>query len=71
MELGLNRRDLLALLVASYEVDVKFSLSGGWMIPPEAVDQVCLPTNYREGDRTVSAGLLRTTDDVPKKKPEP
>lgn len=64
IDLALKRSKLLDLEVAGHDVDVKFSISEGWMIPPEAVGQICLLTSYREADRTASAGLLRTTTDV-------
>lgn len=64
MALELKRGTRLDLEIAGTEVDVKFSLSEGWMIPPEAVGEICLLTSYRDSDGTVSAGLLRTSDSV-------
>lgn len=46
------------------EVDCKFSWTGGWMIPPEALDQICLVIS---ADDTAtpkwSMGLVRVTED--------
>lgn len=63
-KLALPRGAILDNLIAGYEVDTKFSLSGSWMIPREAVDQICLLVAGNDTSGTVSAGLLRMTDDV-------
>jgi hypothetical protein len=63
-QLGLARGKLLDNLIAGHEVDTKFSLSGDWMIPKEAVDQLCLLLAANDNAGTFSIGLLRMADDV-------
>jgi len=41
-ELTLPRGVVLDNLISGHEVDTKFSLTGDWMIPREAVGQICL-----------------------------
>lgn len=52
--------------IAGWEVDCKYSQKlGSWMIPPEAMDRLCLVT-WAEDSRNPrwSAGLIRITPDV-------
>jgi hypothetical protein len=42
----LPRGGTLDNLIAGHEVDTKFSLTGQWMIPREAVDQLCLVDSW-------------------------
>lgn len=62
-ELGLGRGATLDNLICGHEVDTKFSLSGGWMIPREAVGEICLLVKSADAG-TFSIGVLRTSDDV-------
>ncbi|HEY2441566.1 MAG TPA: NaeI family type II restriction endonuclease [Streptosporangiaceae bacterium] len=66
VEIGIQRRLGLAdgaaldYSIAGVEVDCKFShRSGGWMIPPEAADQLMLLVHASDDEGTWSAGLLR------------
>ncbi|MFE7510539.1 NaeI family type II restriction endonuclease [Streptomyces sp. NPDC057540] len=62
-------------LIEGIEVDCKFSQTPyGWMIPPEALDEICLVVWADDSESKWSAGLLRanrskltTNEDVTKK----
>ncbi|WP_176052195.1 NaeI family type II restriction endonuclease [Paraburkholderia caribensis] len=60
-ELELARGVKLDNSICGHEVDTKFSLTGGWMIPREAVGELCLLIAGSDASGTYSAGLLRTT----------
>ena len=64
MELELERSTKLDMKIAGEDVDVKFTIYSNWAIPPEAVDEICLVTSFRERDHSVSVGLVRTSKDV-------
>ena len=52
----------LDLLIGGKEVDVKSSTSaqkGGWMIPPEAFDELCILIEVNETDAVCDFGLAR------------
>ncbi len=52
-------RGKLDFLIAGYDVDVKFTSSNNsWMIPPEAVGQVCLLAKTDERRSIFSIGLI-------------
>lgn len=63
-ELDLARGKVLDNLIAGNEVDTKFSLTGAWMIPREAVGQICLLIKGDDDTGRASAGLLRMTPAV-------
>ncbi|UUZ46638.1 hypothetical protein LP420_22285 [Massilia sp. B-10] len=63
-ELNLKRGEILDNLICGQEVDTKFSLSGGWMIPREAVGHICLLIKGSDNRGRFSVGLLRTSLDV-------
>lgn len=47
-------------LVAGEEVDAKWSMrSGGWMIPTEAVGELCLCLTAADARSTFSVGMVR------------
>ena len=52
---------VLDLLIGGQEVDVKSTTGGasGWMIPPEAVDQLCVLLRVNEDQSTCAVGLVR------------
>jgi hypothetical protein len=52
---------VLDLLIGGHEVDVKSTTGGasGWMIPPEAVDQLCVLLRVNEVRSTCAVGLVR------------
>lgn len=52
----------LDLLIGGEEVDIKTSTSlqkGGWMIPPEAFDELCILIKVNEGRANCDFGLVR------------
>lgn len=60
-ELQLDRGRLLDNLIAGHEVDTKFSLSGKWMFPREAVDQLCLVVSGSDVSRRFRVGVVRAS----------
>lgn len=56
---------VLDLLIEGQEVDVKSTTGGasGWMIPPEAIDQLCVLLRVNEQKSTCAAGLARARRD--------
>jgi hypothetical protein len=62
-ELQLDRGRSLDNLICGHEVDTKFSLSGGWMIPREAVGEICLLVKCADEGR-FSIGVLRTIPEM-------
>jgi len=60
----LARGKKLDNLIAGHEVDTKFSLKGQWMIPKEAVDELCLVISADDASSTYTAGLIRASVDV-------
>lgn len=67
--LQLPRGILLDLLVGGNEVDVKSTTGGksGWMIPPEAIDQLCVLLRVNEANFTCAVGLVRARPDYLRK----
>ncbi|MBN9789187.1 hypothetical protein DMP17_11340 [Pseudonocardia sp. TMWB2A] len=63
--LQVPRGVLLDLLIGGQEVDVKSTTGGrsGWMIPPEAINQVCILLRINEEASTCAVGLVRTRPD--------
>ena len=60
--LGVEKGIKLDLLIAGNEVDVKSSTSkarGGWMIPPEAFDELCILIKVNEANALCDFGLAR------------
>jgi hypothetical protein len=63
--LGVPKGVVLDLLIGGREVDVKSTTGGasGWMIPPEAIDQLCVLLRVNEQDSTCAVGLVRARPD--------
>jgi hypothetical protein len=63
--LQLPRGVVLDLLVGESEVDVKSTTGGksGWMIPPEAIGQLCVLLRVNESSSTCAVGLARARPD--------
>jgi hypothetical protein len=59
--LQVPRGVMLDLLIGGQEVDVKSTTGGGsgWMIPPEAVDQLCILLRVNESASLCAVGLAR------------
>jgi len=68
--LGLQREGPLDTLVAGHTVDIKWSATQGWMIPTEALDELCLLVGTRSSAPLVfDVGLLRCTAERLTKRP--
>jgi hypothetical protein len=61
LDLDFGRR--LDTEIAGQEVDIKWSAKGSWMIPTEAVGEICLVLRGDEDKRTFSVGLVRCSED--------
>lgn len=62
-EFGLERGERMDYLVAGEEVDAKWSIrSGGWMIPTEAVGELCLCMTADDAHSTFSVGIVRADE---------
>ncbi len=62
-EFRLQSGDLMDYSVAGHEVDAKWSKRlGGWMIPREAVGQLCLCLTASDDDSTFSVGVVRASN---------
>jgi hypothetical protein len=58
--LGLERQGKLDTIVADVPIDIKWSASEAWMIPTEAVGQICLLVGTRtQGGQIFDVGLQR------------
>lgn len=57
---GLRQGSLLDTTVEGIEVDIKNTIGSNWMIPPEAVGQICFLVEINEANRCFSIGVLRT-----------
>lgn len=63
-EFGLERGRRMDYLVAGEEVDAKWSMrSGGWMIPTEAVGELCLCLTADDARSTFSVGMVRADEE--------
>jgi Restriction endonuclease NaeI len=69
VEINLHRRfgfgdgDATDYRIAGIEVDCKYSMSyGGWELPPEAVDHLCLVITASDESSSWSAGLVRVRE---------
>jgi len=51
-------RGLLDFKIGPHEVDVKFTMRDNWMIPPEAIGQICLLCRVSETEARFWIGLL-------------
>lgn len=58
-ELSLDRGQRMDCLVAGHEIDIKFTLGQNWMIPVEAVDQLCLLVKANDDTSEYSAYVAR------------
>ena len=62
-EFGLQRGRRLDYVVDEQEVDSKWSMkSGGWMIPTEAVGELCLCLTGDDNKSVFQVGIVRTDD---------
>jgi Restriction endonuclease NaeI len=63
----LEREGKLDTVIAGHEVDFKWSAKGGWMIPKEAVGELCLLLEGDETGGTFSVGLVRCDEELLRK----
>ena len=62
-EFGLHRGNRMDYLVDDQEVDAKWSIkSAGWMIPTEAVGELCLCMTADDNHSTFSVGIVRADE---------
>ena len=57
--LGLIKTPPLDTVIEGVAVDFKFSLKTSWMIPPEAIDKLCVITTANDRDSSFGVGLIR------------
>lgn len=62
-EFGLEPEGKLDTVIAGHPVDFKWSVKGDWMIPREAVGELCLVLKGDEVGGTFSVGLVRCTEE--------
>lgn len=63
-EFGLERGHRMDYLIVGEEVDAKWSMrSGGWMIPTEAIGELCLCLTADDDRSVFSVGLIRADVD--------
>jgi hypothetical protein len=62
-ELGLDRGNTLDANINGYEVDIKNTIGNNWMIPREAINEICLLAQTSDQKGTFSVGLLRCSED--------
>jgi hypothetical protein len=63
-ELNLERGKVLDNLIAGHEVDTKFTVGSTWMIPREALGQLCLLVTGNDNTGHCRVGLLRMVPEV-------
>lgn len=62
-ELGLDPTGRLDTVIEGHEVDFKWSARSAWMIPREAVGELCLILSGDEAGGSFSVGLVRCTEE--------
>ncbi|SDB85706.1 Restriction endonuclease NaeI [Paraburkholderia lycopersici] len=63
-ELGLGRGEVLDNLIVGHEVDTKFTVGNTWMIPREAMNQLCLLVTGDDNTGRCGMGILRMVPEV-------
>ena len=64
-EFGLSRGSRMDFLVDDQEVDAKWTMkSGAWMIPTEAVGEICLCLTADDNRSIFSVGVIRADEDL-------
>jgi hypothetical protein len=58
-DLGLSPGNKLDTVVAGHDVDIKWSAKGSWMIPQEAIGEICLVLAGDESGGSFSVGVVR------------
>jgi hypothetical protein len=63
-QFGFDDGDVTDYRIAGIEVDCKYSMSyGGWELPPEAIDHLCLLITASDEASSWSAGLIRVREE--------
>lgn len=60
---GLRKTEPLDTVIDGIPVDIKCTIGHNWMIPPEAVDHICILLQVHDQDSWFSAGLIRAKDE--------
>lgn len=63
-EFGLGRGDRMDYRVAGVDVDAKFTLRSGWMVPKEAMGHICLVMAADDLRSTFRVGLVRIREEI-------
>lgn len=58
-DLGLPKAQRLDTTICSIPVDIKFSLRTNWMIPPEAINQICILLSANDDTSEYSCGVFQ------------
>ena len=69
-QFGFGDGDATDYRIAGVEVDCKYSMTyGGWELPPEAIDHLCLLITANDETSSWSAGLIRVREEYLRDKP--
>jgi len=63
-ELSLERGQILDNMIFGHEVDTKFTVGSNWMIPREALGQLCLLVTGNDHSGRCAMGILRMVPEV-------
>ena len=69
-QFGFDDGDATDYRIAGIEVDCKYSMTyGGWELPPEAIDHLCLLITANDETSSWSAGLIRVREEYLRGRP--
>ena len=69
-QFGFDDGDVTDYRIAGIEVDCKYSMTyGGWELPPEAIDHLCLLVTANDETSSWSAGLIRVREEYLRGRP--
>jgi hypothetical protein len=69
-QFGFDDGDATDYRIAGIEVDCKYSMAyGGWELPPEAIDHLCLLITANDETSSWSAGLIRVREQILRARP--
>lgn len=63
-EFGFPRGSEMDYRISGVDVDAKFSLTGNWMIPTEAMKHICLVMAANDEKSSFKVGLVRITEEI-------
>lgn len=61
---SLPRGEKLDIRVNGSEVDIKWTIRGAWMIPQEAINELCLVVTADDNKSVFSIGLIRASEPI-------